>query len=354
MRLLIGSRTRDKVFHWEEFSKRLSTLGVECKVVNSVDIVDGFPTKKICKLIPSSKQFDTLISDFNPDVILTDGLRHFGLAALKSNIPLIVHLAGDFWSEMQMARETLYKSFPRSLVIGKIERMGEEILRGARAIMPISRYLDGIVHKRLPGKSTHVLGQVMDPSVWHPEKGMTLIHPCVGLVQKSAIWGKAREMLVLKDVLEQLPDVIFYWAGDGPYTDNIVSELGSYPNFRHLGSQDYPSGVRRFLTEIDIYALISGMDTYSLSLREAMMVGKPTLATNVGGIPEIVEDGKSGLLVNAGDSNGIVEKISYLLDNPANARQMGAYGRRLATENVAWNKIVGGFYEYVRSELGIR
>ncbi len=353
MRILIGSRTQDRVFHWEEFSRYLSTFGVKCKVVNNTDIVDGFPTKKIRKWVPSSKQFDILIRDFNPDVILTDGLRHFGLAALKSNIPLIVHLVGDFWSEVQMARETLYKSFPRNLVIGRIERMAEDILRGSRVIMPISTYLDDIVHKKLPGKSTHVLGQVMDPSAWYPEKGMTLIHPCVGLVQKATIWGKTREMLVLKDVLRQLPRVTFYWIGDGPYTNNIMSELGNYPNFKHLGPQDYPSGIRRFLTEIDIYALISGMDASPLSLREAMMVGKPTLATNVGGIPEIMEDGKSGLLVNAGDSNSIVEKISYLLDNPTNTRQMGVYGKRLATENVSGNKIVGEFYEYVQSELGI-
>ena len=353
MRLLIGSRAQNRIFHWEEFSRHISALGVECKVVSNMDVVDGFPTKKIHKWIPSSKQFDVLIRDFKPDVILTDGLRHFGLVALKSNIPLIVYLAGDFWSEVQMARETLYKSFPRNLVIGRIEGMGEEILRGARAIIPISRYLEDIVHKKLPGKSTYVLGGVMDPSAWYPEKGMTLIHPCIGLVQKATIWGKTREMLVLKDVLERLPNVIFYWVGDGPYVYNIMRELGNYPNFKHLGSLDYPSGVRRFLTEIDIYALISGMDTYSLSLREAMMVGKPILATNVGGIPEIMEDGKSGLLVNAGDSNGIVEKISYLLDNPTNARQMGTYGKRLATENVSGNKIVSEFYEYVQSELGI-
>lgn len=64
MRILIGSRTQDRVFHWEEFSRYLSTFGVECKVVNNMDIVDGFPTKKIRKWVPSSKQFDILIRDF--------------------------------------------------------------------------------------------------------------------------------------------------------------------------------------------------------------------------------------------------------------------------------------------------
>ena len=54
-------------------------------------------------------------------------------------------------------------------------------------------------------------------------------HPCVGMVQKASIWGKAKEMLILKDVLGRLPDVTFYWAGDGPHAGDITDKLGKYP-----------------------------------------------------------------------------------------------------------------------------
>ena len=351
MRLLIGSRTPDRMFHWNELSKRLTDLGVECQVVNNTDIIDGFPTKKIHKWIQSSTRFNHLIDDFKPDVILTDGLRHFGLAALRTGIPLIVNLAGDFWSEIQLAKETSHRSFPRNQVIGKLERMGEKILRESRAIMPISNYLDQVVHEHFPDKPTHVLGTIIDPSVWYPENGMSLDHPCVGLVQKATIWGKAKEMLVLRDVLEQLPNVTFYWAGDGPFTNVILDELKMYPNFKPLGSLDYPDGVRQFLTEIDVYALLTGLDMAPISLQEALLMRKPTVATNVGGIPEIMNDSKSGLLVDVDDADGLAKKILYLLNNPLAAKQMGMYGKKVVAKNAAWERITKEFCRYMQKEL---
>ncbi len=357
MRLLIGSRDKSRLFHWNEFGRVLSKFGVECKVVNNIEIVDGFPTKKIHKWRGSMRRFNRLISDFNPDAIMTDGLRHFGTAALKSDIPLIVYLGGDFWTEIKCAKETKYSSFPRSLAIGKLEQIGYEILHGSRIIMPISKYLDGIVRERLPDKPTHVLPTIMDPSIWCPKENTdegSLKHPCVGMVQKATIWDKAKEMLVLNDVLERLPNVMFYWAGSGPYAEEILHNLERYPNFKWLGDMDYPDGVRQFLSGIDIYALFTGLDMAPISLREALLMGKPAVATNIGGVPEIMKNGKSGLLVNAGDSDGIVEKISYLLDNPDMGMQMGKHGRKIAVEDTAGENIAREFIEFVKTELGIQ
>ena len=350
MRVLIGARTKDRVLHYEEFGRH---LGVEYKVVNCIDVMDGFPTKKVRRWIQSTRRFNGLVDSFKPDMIVTDELRHFGLAAARSNVPLIVHLAGDFWSEIKYAKETTYGKFPRNLVIGRLERMGEEILHKARIIMPISKYLDGIVRENIPDKTTHVLGRILDASAWHPEDGMSLKHPCVGLVQNATIWGKAREMLVLKNVLKRLPDVTFYWVGSGLHEHAILDELEKHPNFKWLGPLIYPDEVRNFLTEIDAYALLSGMDTYSLSVREALLMEKPSLVTNVGGIPEIIEDGKSGLLVATGDHDGIVEKIQQLLDDKKAARRMGSYGRKRVIETCSGD-IARNFVKYVKAELNLK
>ena len=354
MRLLIGSRSRSKLFHWEEFGSVLSSLGVDCRVVNNTDVADGFPTKKVYRWGGSANCFNRLVGDFNPDVILTDGLRHFGMLAIKSGIPLILYLAGDYWTEVRSARETQYSSFPRSRVIDRLERMGDKILRDSRIVMTPSAYLEGIVRKRLPGKPTYVLHRVMDPSVWHPVEGTRLMHPCVGLVQQATIWDKAKEMLVLRYVLEKLPHVTFYWAGNGPHEGKILHELGRYRNFKWLGSLGYPDGVRQFLSEVDVYTLLTGLDMAPVSLREALLMGKPTVATNVGGVPEMLEDGKSGLLVDAGDPESIIEKISYLLANPKIASQMGKCGREITSRNTEREKITKEFVRYVRTKLSLQ
>ena len=342
------------MFNWKTFGTTLSKFGVECMVVSNIDIVDGFPTKKVHRWgYVSTRRFNKMIRDFNPDAILTDGLRHFGTASLKSGIPLIVYLTGDFWTEIQNAKKTQYNTFPRNLVIGKLERMGQEILRGSKIIMPISKYLEDIVRERLPDKPTHVLGMIMDSSIWHAEGGMTLTHPCVGMVQKATIWEKTKQMFVVKNVLEKLPNVTFYWAGDGPYAQKILSQLQMHHNFKWLGSLEYPQVVRQFLSEIDVYAIFTGLDMSPSSLKEAMLMKKPVIATNVGGIPEILDDGKSGLLVDADDPDAIVEKISYLLGNPSKAKQLGIQGRRTTMKNTNGDSIAKGFVNYVRTELGV-
>ena len=59
--------------------------------------------------------------------------------------------------------------------------------------------------------------------------------------------------------------------------------------------------VRDFLSEIDIYALISGMDLGPRTLNEAQLMKKPIVASNVGGIPELIKDGETGFLVEEGN-----------------------------------------------------
>ena len=352
MRLLIGGAS-SKIFHLKEFGEAISKFGVEYKLVNDVDVIDGFPSRKISNWVKSNSQFKKIIDDFKPDAIFVDRQRHFGIAAIKSNLPVIMHLRGDFWKEIEWAKNTVYKSFPKNIVIKKWEKLGEENFKGSKIIMPICKYLDGIVQERFPSKSTYVLQSGIDSSKWYHEKGMELQHPCVGLVQGAVIWGKTKELLTLKKVLEKLPNVMFYWAGDGPYVQEILKELKKYPNFKWMGRLDYPGKVRQFLSEIDVYALISGIDMSPLTLQEAQLMEKPVIATKVGGIPELMENKKSGFLVEKGNSKDLIEKISYILENQEESKQMGKSGREFVETNFSWEKIAEKFVKKMKLELNL-
>jgi glycosyltransferase involved in cell wall biosynthesis len=156
---------------------------------------------------------------------------------------------------------------------------------------------------------------------------MNLKHPCVGLVQSANIWEKANQLMILPKILERFPDVMFYWAGDGPYAKDILPSLVKYKNFKWLGKLEYPNKVRQFLTEIDIYALLTGIDMSPLTLQEAQLMQKPVIATNVGGIPEMMQDGETGYLIKKGDSNDLIKKLLILLENKELSKQMGQSGR---------------------------
>ena len=128
MKLLIGASS-SKIFHLKEFAQNLDKQGIETKVVFDTDYADGFPNRKISKWFSSNKKFKKLVSEFEPDVIFVDRTKHFALEASKTDIPIIIHLRGDHWSELIMARETLYKSASGKIAINKWEEIGEKCFK---------------------------------------------------------------------------------------------------------------------------------------------------------------------------------------------------------------------------------
>ena len=343
MKLLIGGSS-SKLFHLKEFAEALEKLGIETKVVLDVDYSDGFPSRKISHWIDKDKKFKKLIAEFKPDVIFIDRQRHFGLSAIKAKIPLIVHLRGDFWKEMKMAEKTLYDSFPKRRVLKKWDEIANECFSNARIILPICKFLKERTLEYHPNQKIEVLYQGINPENWYKQEGMKLEHPCIGLVQSANILEKTEEMLVLAKVMQKFPNVIFYWVGDGPYRENVLAELEKSKNFRWLGSFEYPNKVREFLSEIDAYALISGIDMSPLTLLEAQLMEKPVIATNVGGIPELMNNGITGFLIEKNNPKDLEDKISKIL-NEINSKTMGQAGRKFVIDNFDWKNIAKKFKE---------
>lgn len=337
-----------KFFHLKEFGDALEKNGVQYKLVSDVDTVDGFPSRKISNWFNSKKKFNKIIEEFQPDAVFIDRQGHFGIAALDAKLPLYVHLRGDYWSEIQWAKETLYKDPIKKNVLKFKEKLAERCFRDSSIIFPICDYLTKIVEKKYPGKSK-TFYQGIDPEKWYSVDGMKLKHPCVGLLQSATIWGKTKEMLTLKKVLETFPNVTFYWVGDGPYKDKILPELSKYENFEWLGSLEYPNKVREYLSEIDVYALISGIDMSPLTLQEAQLMKKPVIATKVGGIPELMKDGITGYLVEKGNAKEIINRLEILIKDTQKREELGENGRKFVKENFNWDKIAKDFITAVNS-----
>ena len=353
MKLLIAYGDKNKLFHLKEFVLALSKLGVECKLVSRYDHVVGFPSKKIKKWLQSSKKFNKLLDEFAPDVIFVDGQDQFGLEAIKAKIPLFVLLRGHIWLEYKWAIKTIYKDLKMRIVAKLRHKIAEQVLRDCQGVFT-ANFLHDVIKERHPNTKTHRFLEGLDVARWYPSKGMNLKHPCIGLVQHAFWWGKTKEMLILKKVMQSLPDVHFYWVGDGPYRDDVLQELRSFDNFHWLEKfswEEYPENIRQFLTEIDVYALPTGMDTLPLSCKEAMAMQNPVIATNVGGISEMVCDGKTGFLIDEGDADQWVDKISFLLKNKNVAQEMGKSAREFVIEEFSWDVIAKRFVNIIEPYL---
>ncbi len=136
-----------------------------------------------------------------------------------------------------------------------------------------------------------------------------------------------------KHLVDGIPTVLqkhgagFVFVGDGPLRSALEAQIPS-----ELRSQVFFLGrrtdVARIIAQSDILALPSVQEGFPNVLLEAMALSKPVVATAVGGVPEQVVDGETGLLVPPRDSLALASAITVLLDTPDKARSMGQAGFR--------------------------
>jgi glycosyltransferase involved in cell wall biosynthesis len=90
-----------------------------------------------------------------------------------------------------------------------------------------------------------------------------------------------------------------------------------------------------------------------LTLQEAQLMQKPVLATNVGGIPELIKNNETGFLVKKEDHEDLFEKLEILLNDKTMSKKMGTAGRDFISNNFSWEIISQNFKEKVENHLDL-
>tara|TARA_B100001105_G_scaffold143548_1_gene115098 strand:+ start:349 stop:1419 length:1071 start_codon:yes stop_codon:yes gene_type:complete len=355
LKLLIAV-DRKRFFLIDQFADELRKKGIECLVIDDLDIYDkDEPGNKYLKWIGTPKKFQKIMNDFKPDIIFTERVSHFSSLVIKTDIPLIIFVRGEDglphdWSKINWKEQTLETSFSNKINIFTKQKIAKKCYEKATLILPICQYLEKIIRSNCPNKDVHVLYQGINQKDWFSEKGMKLKHPCVGFLQGAEIWEKTKEMLLLPDIMKKMPEVNFYWAGDGPYQKKILPILEKFDNFHWLGNLDYPGEVRQFLSEIDVYGLLTGIDMSPHTLLEAGLMKKSVIATNVGGVSESCIDNKTCFLIEKNDPQGWIDKISVLLKHKEKMKLMGNEGFEYVNKNFLWDKIAEDFIKILESK----
>lgn len=141
--------------------------------------------------------------------------------------------------------------------------------------------------------------------------------------------------------------------GEGPelpIVKRLVDELNLKDHVKFLGKQE---NIAEILNISDLAMLLSSKESFGLILLEAAACGVPSIGTNIGGIPEVIEDGKTGLIVPVGDIEEITEKTLQILKNPKLKRQMGELARERAETYFHSNIIVEQYEDLYKEILGI-
>ncbi|MGB2697682.1 MAG: glycosyltransferase [Candidatus Zixiibacteriota bacterium] len=129
-------------------------------------------------------------------------------------------------------------------------------------------------------------------------------------------------------------------AGDGPLRNKLKKlsfQLGCEKKIKFLGNIHHAQ-VPNLLKEMDIFVMPSVRESFGVAALEASASQLPVIASNVGGIPEIIINGKTGLLVPPRNPSAIAESIIHLIENPDLSLELGKSGREFVMKNYDWKE----------------
>ncbi len=237
----------------------------------------------------------------------------------------------------------------------------KKLMNRSDALIAVSKYTVNELTD-LYGISTdkiHVIYNGVDIEKFKPRSNKTELRKQFGLEPDKKIvlfvgrlyHRKGLEPLLrsIPPVLEQFENVTFAISGTGfkekeeslrklakkLNIENVVNFLGYVPDEK----------LPELYSASDIFVLPAIYENFPFAILEAQSTGLPVVSTNVGGIPEFLEDGKNGFVIEPGDEPELTKKLLRLLQNPDLAKKMGDLGRQLIEKNLSWDIITNQVIE---------
>jgi glycosyltransferase involved in cell wall biosynthesis len=147
-------------------------------------------------------------------------------------------------------------------------------------------------------------------------------------------------LTMLAGVRERGIDALLLLVGDGDDRERLeqrAHDLGLARSCLFLG---YQEDVAPWYAICDAVVLTSASEGTPVTIIEALAAGRPVVATRVGGVPDVVDEGETGFLVRPGDTHALAERLEILQRNPERRRTMGELGRERVLQRYAVERLV--------------
>lgn len=250
----------------------------------------------------------------------------------KQRIPVVVHVR----QEIECSKVKRYELDKSSLVFAVSCRVSEALVAGGVPGQRLRVLYSGL---DLTKTSNRDVGQEGHRPFDIPPEA-----PLIGTVA-NLFPRKGYEVMLaaFPKVLEVIPNVHYLIIGKG--NEQYEKSLKSRVNELGLGNQIHFTGfqsmVYSYLACLDVYVHPALMEGFGISVLESMAMEKPVIATKTGGLPEIVEDGRTGILVPPGNSTALARAIVDLLQDSKQRAEMGRLGKKRVTECFTVESMMG-------------
>jgi glycosyltransferase involved in cell wall biosynthesis len=279
-------------------------------------------------------QIRRIIRQFGPDILHAHYASSFGLlGALSDFHPFIVSVWG---SDVY----TFPSSFLRRAMLRFTFSKADKILSTSRAMKKeTNQYTD---------KEIGLTPFGIDVTKYYPEpvaglfnKGDIVIGTVKTLKKNYGIEYLVRAFHLLKVKFPAAPlKLLIVGGGDQmDYLKNLAGQLGIMKYSLFTGFIN-PNEVAAYHNMLDIYVAPSIKESFGVAILEASACGKPVVVSNVGGLPEVVDDGITGYVTEKGDPEKLADKIEKLLFDENLRIRLGQKGREKVMKDYNWNESV--------------
>jgi len=160
---------------------------------------------------------------------------------------------------------------------------------------------------------------------WRKKAGFRPDVPLVAIVGRlHPVKGHRYFLKSAAGILKERADVHFLVVGSGPERDRLEEYTRKLGIADHVTFTGFVTDVSELMPDINLLVVPSLWEGFGLTALEAMVVEVPVVATSVGGLPEIVNHGTTGMLVPPADEAGLIRGITWMLDHPQEAAEMAA------------------------------
>jgi glycosyltransferase involved in cell wall biosynthesis len=286
-----------------------------------------------------------------PDVMHTHqigALYYAGPAAQAEGVPLVVHTEHI----NQIAK---FRGFCRRARIRLLWWIGG---RYAARFFCVSEDITSEVRAFgvLPSRKVCIVLNGIDTAEFRRRDEAESLRRSLGIPPGAPVIGtvgrlnevKCQDRLIrsFHQIRAEFPDARLLLVGDGPKRDDLhalVAELGLTESVCFAGYQARPE---RYLQVMDVFALPSRAEGLPLAILEAWAAGLPVIATRVGGIPQLIDDGRNGWLVDSGDEPALTDALRQLLAEPALAQRLGQAGRQRAESDFDTRRMASDYHRH--------
>jgi glycosyltransferase involved in cell wall biosynthesis len=208
-----------------------------------------------------------------------------------------------------------------------------------------------LLAERVPMRKIAVIPNGLDPDLFSAPRAPSRRRRIVVVANLRPEKGHDVLIDAAPEILRRFPDALFEVVGDGPMLPSLVERAGDRGVLHAFTFSGFSEDVAARLAAADLFVLPSRSEALPNAVLEAAAAGLPIVASDVGGIGELVDHERTGLLVEPGDPRALGEQICRLLGDAALATRIAAAARACVRARYSFDRMVAAFEALYQSEL---